>query len=59
MSKMSTEKKLLTFLPVVICSATAVAQDGAMKFQSDLEALHQKWVAAFPRSGHRYPSRNN
>src|SRR5260370_36299917 len=40
---------VLTVLAVVICSATAVAQAGDMKFQSELEALHQKWFAAYDK----------
>ncbi len=56
MSKMNAEKKLVSrklssiaFLGVVICSATAVAQAGDLKFQSELEALHQKWFAAYDK----------
>ena len=55
MSKMNAEKKLVSrklssiaFLGVVICSATAVAQAGDLKFQSEMEALHQaarQWLA--------------
>ena len=54
MSKMryvgSVKKSLvLTFVAVVICSATAVVQAGDVKFQSELEALHQKWFAAYDK----------
>ena len=56
MSKMNAEKKLVSrklssiaFLGVVICSATAVAQAGDLKFQSELEALYQKWFAAYDK----------